>query len=106
MDGVTCTNNNWTLIGDGCHVFSITHSVPDVFFLCAFLFIGTFAIAYAVKQFRTSTFFPTIVRATISDFAVFIAIICMTSFDYVMQLDTPKLQVPSSIKVSTIEAKT
>ena len=40
-------------------------------------------------------------RSTVSDFAVLIAILCCTSLDYFMELDTPKLQVPATIKVST-----
>ena len=57
-----CTAANWTLTGSGCGVFSIPHSVPDVFFLCCFLFMGTFVIAYTIRMFRTSNFFPSIVR--------------------------------------------
>ena len=56
-----CTAANWTLTGSACGVFSVTHSVPDVFFLCCFLFIGTFVIAYFFRMFRTSNYFPTVV---------------------------------------------
>lgn len=61
LSELDCTAANWTLTGAGCGIFSVTHSVPDVFFLCCFLFIGTFVIAYFFRMFRTSSFFPSIV---------------------------------------------
>ena len=45
------------------------------------------------------------VRSTVSDFAVLIAIVTCTSIDYFMKLDTPKLQVPASIRVSSCSSR-
>ncbi len=56
-----CTSHGWTLVGGGCNVHEVTHSVPDVFFLCCFLMLGTFTIAYFIRTFRQSPYFPSIV---------------------------------------------
>ncbi|ODN05552.1 Sodium-driven chloride bicarbonate exchanger [Orchesella cincta] len=76
------------LIGAGCKYF------PDVFLMSVLLFLGTFCISILLKDFKTSSFFPTKVRSIISDFAVVIAIISMSAADMIMGLRTPKLQVP------------
>ena len=56
-----CTTHGWALVGGGCNVHEVTHSVPDVFFLCCFLMLGTFTIAYFIRGFRQSPYFPSIV---------------------------------------------
>ena len=38
------------------------------------------------------------VRQFVSDFAVIIAILCMTYLDYVLGIHTPKLEVPEDFK--------
>lgn len=76
----------------GCHYY------PNAYLMSVLLFIGTFLIAYHLKNFKTATFFPTNVRATISDFAVIIAIFSMTLVDYLVRVDTPKLMVPSTLR--------
>ena len=48
-----CLEHGGTLIGDGCQ------HVADVFFLSCLLFIFTFVIAYALKNIKTTRFFPT-----------------------------------------------
>ncbi|XP_044026762.1 sodium-driven chloride bicarbonate exchanger-like isoform X9 [Siniperca chuatsi] len=45
-------------------------------------------------SFKTETYFPTKVRSTISDFAVFITIMIMVMVDYLMGIPSPKLNVP------------
>jgi len=57
-----CVDRGWSLTGDACYDDHITHSVPDVFLLSVILFLGTFTLAYAFRTFRTSRFFPTVVR--------------------------------------------
>jgi len=57
-----CIEHGWTLTGDACYVDHITHSVPDVFLLSVILFLGTFTLAFALRTFRTTRFFPTVVR--------------------------------------------
>ena len=57
----TCTDHGWSLVGPACNVNTVTHSVPDVFFLCWFLFIGTFGLAYFFRRFKGGLFFPSLV---------------------------------------------
>uniref|UniRef100_A0A8C9KNH5 Anion exchange protein n=1 Tax=Panthera tigris altaica TaxID=74533 RepID=A0A8C9KNH5_PANTA len=49
-------------------------------------------------QFKTSRYFPTKVRSIVSDFAVFLTILCMVLIDYAIGIPSPKLQVPSVFK--------
>ncbi len=56
-----CVAGGWMTVGPACDVHTVTGAVPDVFLLSCFLFIGTFGIAYAIKAFRTSSYFPAIV---------------------------------------------
>uniref|UniRef100_A0ABM5GPE8 Anion exchange protein n=1 Tax=Pogona vitticeps TaxID=103695 RepID=A0ABM5GPE8_9SAUR len=51
-----------------------------------------------VKQFKTKRYFPTKVRATISDFAVFLTIVIMVLIDYLVGVPSPKLQVPQKFE--------
>lgn len=48
-----CIAHGGSLVGDGCE------HIADVFFLSCLLFIGTFSIAYGLKQARNARFFPT-----------------------------------------------
>ena len=70
------------------------HYVPNGFLMSCLLFIGTFLISYHLKAFKTQSFFPAMVRNYISDFAVVIAIVSMTTTDLLVGVDTPKLSVP------------
>ena len=54
-----CEDLGGTLVGSGCHT---KHYVADVFFFSCIVFLGTFAMAYTLKHFRTARFFPSIVR--------------------------------------------
>lgn len=76
------------LVGEGCSY------IPDVFLMSVVLFVGTFLISLVLKDFKSTSFFPSRVRMIVSDFAVIIAIISMTLFDMYMRLRTPKLNVP------------
>ncbi|XP_041470493.1 electroneutral sodium bicarbonate exchanger 1-like isoform X2 [Lytechinus variegatus] len=90
-----CKAVNGTLTGD-CE----THHepVPDVFLFSCALFFGTFVLAYALKNFRNSNFFPTKVRYIISDFGVFMAFLAMTGIDIWVGIPTPKLTVPDTFR--------
>ncbi|XP_044026772.1 sodium bicarbonate cotransporter 3-like isoform X17 [Siniperca chuatsi] len=68
--------------------------IPDVLFWSIILFFTTFFLSSFLKQFKTETYFPTKVRSTISDFAVFITIMIMVMVDYLMGIPSPKLNVP------------
>ncbi|XP_075867921.1 sodium bicarbonate cotransporter 3-like isoform X3 [Nelusetta ayraudi] len=68
--------------------------IPDVLFWSIILFFTTFFLSSFLKQFKTERYFPTKVRSTISDFAVFITIMIMVLVDYLMGIPSPKLDVP------------
>ncbi|XP_067385942.1 electroneutral sodium bicarbonate exchanger 1 isoform X1 [Emydura macquarii macquarii] len=71
---------------------------PDVLFWSCILFFTTFIMSGALKMFKTSHYFPTRVRAMISDFAVFFTIVTMVAIDFLIGVPSPKLQVPSVFK--------
>uniref|UniRef100_A0A3Q3J343 Anion exchange protein n=1 Tax=Monopterus albus TaxID=43700 RepID=A0A3Q3J343_MONAL len=68
--------------------------IPDVLFWSIILFFTTFFLSSFLKQFKTDKYFPTKVRATISDFGVFLTIMIMVVVDYLMGIPSPKLNVP------------
>uniref|UniRef100_A0A8D2ZSA9 Anion exchange protein n=1 Tax=Scophthalmus maximus TaxID=52904 RepID=A0A8D2ZSA9_SCOMX len=68
--------------------------VPDVLFWSLILFFTTFLLSAFLKQFKTKRYFPTRVRSTISDFAVFLTIMIMVLVDYLVGIPSPKLNVP------------
>uniref|UniRef100_A0A3P9IG16 Anion exchange protein n=1 Tax=Oryzias latipes TaxID=8090 RepID=A0A3P9IG16_ORYLA len=72
--------------------------IPDVLFWCVILFFSTVFMSAFLKEFKTSRYFPTKVRAIISDFAVFITILTMVLVDYALGIPSPKLQVPNKFK--------
>jgi sodium bicarbonate transporter 10 len=87
-----CVASQGTLSGDGC-------AIPDVFLLSIILFASTYVISLMLKEFKTSSFFPTKLRQIVSDFAVVIAIASMSFLDNMIGLKTPKLYVPDKFKV-------
>ena len=52
-----CDKLKGVKIGDGCD----NHIYPDVFFLSMLLFFFTFGIAWFLKEFKTSGYFPSFV---------------------------------------------
>uniref|UniRef100_H0V362 Anion exchange protein n=1 Tax=Cavia porcellus TaxID=10141 RepID=H0V362_CAVPO len=72
--------------------------IPDVLFWCVILFFTTFFMCSFLKQFKTKRYFPTKVRATISDFAVFLTIVIMVAVDYFVGVPSPKLHVPEKFE--------
>ncbi|XP_069814742.1 sodium bicarbonate cotransporter 3 isoform X1 [Dendropsophus ebraccatus] len=72
--------------------------IPDVFFWCVILFFTTFFLSSFLKQFKTKNYFPTKVRSTISDFAVFLTIVIMVLIDYLVGVPSPKLHVPEKFE--------
>ncbi|XP_033728588.1 electrogenic sodium bicarbonate cotransporter 1-like [Pecten maximus] len=90
-----CTQNGGILQGSGCDV---TKYVPDVFLFSLILFLGTSCLAFCFVRFRDSLFCPTVVRQTVSDFSVLLAIVIMVGLDLALGLPTPKLTVPSEFK--------
>ncbi|KAK9888588.1 hypothetical protein WA026_000825 [Henosepilachna vigintioctopunctata] len=99
--------SNWTAVqrtaclelkgtlSEGCFT---PHYVPDVFLMSVLLFFGTYVISVQLKDFKNALFFSSKVRQFISDFAVIIAILSMTSLDAYIGISTPKLEVPNEFK--------
>ncbi|XP_031432987.1 electrogenic sodium bicarbonate cotransporter 1 isoform X2 [Clupea harengus] len=80
------------LVGSACGF------VPDITLMSFILFLGTYATSMGLKKFKTSRFFPTMVRKLISDFAIILAILIFCGVDALVGVDTPKLLVPSEFK--------
>jgi len=89
-----CLQQGGNLTGSACFMDSITHSVPDVFFLSVILCIGTYLLAMAFREFRASSYLTSRVRNTVADFAVFMSVVTWTCIDYYFGISTPKLNVP------------
>ncbi|XP_074520658.1 sodium-driven chloride bicarbonate exchanger-like isoform X1 [Halichoeres trimaculatus] len=106
---ITASQVNWTMLEvKECEMFHGEFEgsacgphgpyIPDVLFWCVVLFFSTVLMSAFLKEFKTSRYFPTKVRAIISDFAVFITILTMVLVDYALGIPSPKLQVPSKFK--------
>ncbi|XP_048009690.1 sodium bicarbonate cotransporter 3 isoform X12 [Megalobrama amblycephala] len=72
--------------------------IPDVLFWSVILFFTTFFLSSFLKQFKTKRYFPTKVRSSISDFAVFLTIMIMVLVDYLVGVPSPKLHVPDTFE--------
>ncbi|KAK6325277.1 sodium-driven chloride bicarbonate exchanger isoform X2 [Coregonus clupeaformis] len=106
---ITASEVNWTSLEvKECFVFRGEFDgsacgphgpyIPDVLFWSVVLFFSTVFMSAFLKEFKTSRYFPTKVRAQISDFAVFITILTMVLVDYALGIPSPKLQVPNKFK--------
>ncbi|XP_016138232.1 sodium-driven chloride bicarbonate exchanger-like isoform X4 [Sinocyclocheilus grahami] len=91
-----CVENRGEFVGRACGHHG--PYIPDVLFWSVILFFSTVAMSSFLKEFKTSRYFPTKVRAIISDFAVFITILTMVLIDYALGIPSPKLQVPNEFK--------
>uniref|UniRef100_A0A915B149 Anion exchange protein n=1 Tax=Parascaris univalens TaxID=6257 RepID=A0A915B149_PARUN len=87
-----CTRRGGEAIGLQCHF------KPDVYMLSILLTFGTFALTYGLTIFRRTAYFGSAIRNSISDFAVFIAIVVMTSISHFVGLDVPVLNIPASFR--------
>jgi solute carrier family 4 anion exchanger 2 len=75
---------------------------PNTALFCLILALGTFFIAYYLRQFRNSKFLGRSARRALGDFGVPIAIITMVTLDYLVpQTYTEKLQVPEGLSPSS-----
>ncbi|XP_028836667.1 sodium bicarbonate cotransporter 3 isoform X8 [Denticeps clupeoides] len=96
LDKPTCLKLHGEFVGPACG-----HSgpyIPDVLFWSVILFFTTFFLSSFLKQFKTKRYFPTKVRSTISDFAIFLTIMIMVLLDYLVGVPSPKLKVPDRFK--------
>ncbi|NXE55164.1 S4A4 protein, partial [Casuarius casuarius] len=87
-----CLDQGGHLLGASCHY------VPDVTLMSFLLFGGTFLCSTMIKRFKTSRYFPTMLRKMVSDFSIILAILIFCTIDAVLGLETPKLLVPSELK--------
>ncbi|XP_059200872.1 anion exchange protein 2a [Centropristis striata] len=79
---------------------------PNTALLSFVLMVGTYFIAFYLRKFKNSSFFPGRLRRIIGDFGVPIAILLMVLVDYsVEDTYTQKLNVPSGFSVSTPEKR-
>uniref|UniRef100_A0A8C9RCG7 Anion exchange protein n=1 Tax=Scleropages formosus TaxID=113540 RepID=A0A8C9RCG7_SCLFO len=88
-----CLKYGGSLVGNSCKY------VPDLALMSFILFFGTYSMTITLKKFKFSRYFPTKCRTLISDFAIIISILVFCTLDYLLNLDTPKLHVPTEIKV-------
>lgn len=80
---------------------------PNTALLSLVLMAGTFFIAFFLRKFKNSGFFPGKLRRVIGDFGVPIAIFIMALADFLIQdTYTQKLQVPSGLTVSKSQNRT
>ncbi|KAI4889670.1 hypothetical protein NFI96_011021 [Prochilodus magdalenae] len=91
-----CIEKKGVFVGSACGPHG--PYIPDVLFWSVVLFFSTVAMSAFLKEFKTSRYFPTKVRAIISDFAVFFTILTMVLVDYALGVPSPKLQVPNKFK--------
>ncbi|XP_053570219.1 sodium bicarbonate cotransporter 3 isoform X6 [Bombina bombina] len=91
-----CEHLHGSFVGPACG--SHGPYIPDVFFWSFILFFATFFLSSFLKQFKTKNYFPTKVRSTISDFAVFLTIVIMVLIDYFVGVPSPKLHVPEKFE--------
>ncbi|XP_075926747.1 sodium-driven chloride bicarbonate exchanger-like isoform X1 [Petromyzon marinus] len=92
----TCQQLHGDFVGSACGHHG--PFVPDVLFWSVILFFCTVFLSAFFKQFKTMRYFPTKVRSTVSDFAVFLTILSMVLVDYALGIPSPKLKVPSEFK--------
>ncbi|XP_054483160.1 anion exchange protein 2a [Anoplopoma fimbria] len=79
---------------------------PNTALLSFLLMVGTYFIAFYLRKFKNSSFFPGRLRRIIGDFGVPIAILLMVLVDYsVEDTYTQKLNVPSGFSVSSPEKR-
>nr|XP_028606547.1 sodium bicarbonate cotransporter 3 isoform X1 [Podarcis muralis] len=91
-----CTELHGVFVGSACGHHG--PYFPDVLFWSVILFFTTFFLSSFLKQFKTKRYFPTKVRSTISDFAVFLTIVIMVLIDYLVGVPSPKLHVPEKFE--------
>ncbi|XP_058036129.1 sodium bicarbonate cotransporter 3 isoform X3 [Ahaetulla prasina] len=91
-----CNNLHGIFVGSACGYHG--PYFPDVLFWSVILFFTTFFLSSFLKQFKTKRYFPTKVRSTISDFAIFLTIVIMVCIDYLVGVPSPKLNVPEKFE--------
>ncbi|XP_013391628.2 sodium bicarbonate cotransporter 3-like [Lingula anatina] len=85
---------------EGAECYDHTKYKADVFLFSTWLFMGTFGIIMALKSFQRSGYLHSKVRSLLGDFAVPLAIAAMVTLDRLVDIETPKLKVPTEVKPS------
>lgn len=86
---------------NGSTVHIAEYPQPNTALLSLVLMSGAFFIAYFLRQFKNSSFFPGKLRRIIGDFGVPIAIFIMVTADFfIKDTYTKKLKLPKGISVS------
>ncbi|NXT23395.1 S4A5 protein, partial [Syrrhaptes paradoxus] len=88
-----CLKYGGSLVGKSCKF------VPDLALMSFILFFGTYSMTLTLKKFKFSRYFPTKVRAFIADFSNVFSILLFCAVDACFGLDTPKLHIPTIVKV-------
>ncbi|KAG7231197.1 hypothetical protein INR49_012028, partial [Caranx melampygus] len=108
-----CSLDNGTEVGPSGQNFTIVlnndtertvtvRGEPNTALLSLVLMAGTFFIAFYLRKFKNSAFFPGRLRRVIGDFGVPIAILIMVLVDYgIDDTYTQKLSVPSGFSVTS-----
>ncbi|XP_053118369.1 band 3 anion transport protein [Hemicordylus capensis] len=79
---------------------------PNIALLSLLLMMGTFFLAFFLRKFKNSSFFPGKLRRLIGDFGVPISIFLMTLADFfIKDTCTQKLNVPDGFVVSNEETR-
>ncbi|XP_068196429.1 anion exchange protein 2a [Antennarius striatus] len=107
-----CYRGNNTLLSSTCNYTAAAENhgkvvgEPNTALLSLVLMSGTYFIAFYLRKFKNSSFFPGRLRRIIGDFGVPIAILIMVLVDYsVEDTYTQKLSVPSGFSVSSPEKR-
>ncbi|XP_061590018.1 electrogenic sodium bicarbonate cotransporter 4 isoform X2 [Cololabis saira] len=87
-----CVKYGGMLVGNSCKY------VPDLALMSFILFFGTYSTTVSLKKFKSSRYFPTKLRSLIADFSIIISILLFCGLDRLLELETPKLHVPTEIK--------
>ena len=57
-----CTEHGWLLVGPACNVYTVTHSIPDVFLLSVILCLATYLVAAFFRDLRHTNYLTYTVR--------------------------------------------
>lgn len=106
-EGTTLSNTSVTISPTGYRTTKdLPVSQPNTALFCTILALGTFFIAYYLRQFRNSKFLGRSARRALGDFGVPIAIIVMVLMDYLIPgTYTEKLKVPEGLSPSNPEVR-
>ncbi|KAE8279741.1 Anion exchange protein 2 [Larimichthys crocea] len=103
LDNSSSTENATLVLSNSTQSVKMTvRGEPNTALLSLVLMAGTFFIAFYLRKFKNSAFFPGRFRRMIGDFGVPIAILIMVLVDYsINDTYTQKLSVPAGFSVTS-----